>query len=275
MKTIVTIKRACRFPRALLRHCYLPMGRQDREVEALQESGNRVVGIINGLDVGTVTQSPATDAKTLCSNVPAGRSALRHVVISIEDILDPAARMNAFEALADMGEQWIQKFAVGASYIGVMHDDRSHPHLHLLVANNDEANGDARFAWQRSTLKEMQAFDWVAPATKEKFSIESGRHVGVAKRERSGLPYPAASLDAAMLANATNKELEEYEHSKLLTIGRRNKIGDITSINFNGRRIRLSTIRHLAQARPRLAHPVGPSRRHRIQSKSRSGPSLA
>ena len=275
MKVIVAIKRACRSPRSLLRHCFLSKGRQGREVAPLQESGNRVIGLLNGLPVGTITQSPATDAKTLCSNVPAGRAALRHVVISAEDTSDPAARMAVFEGLADLGEQWIQTYAPGASFIGVLHDDKLHPHLHLLVANNDEFNGDARLAWPRSALKQMQSMEWVAPATKDKFFIESGRHVGITKREGSGMPYPAAILDAEILAAATIKELEEYEHSKILTIGRRDKSGDITSVIYNGRRIRLSTIRNLAQTGGRLANPSRPPRGVRLPRRIRQGPTVA
>ena len=247
MKMIVTIKPACRHPRSLIRHCFLAVGRQGREAEPLQEDGNRVVGILNGLECGTITQAPATDARSLCGDVPKGRAPLRHIVISAEDTPSFPKRGTAFEALADVAEQWLEKFAPGVQVIGIMHDDRNHPHIHLLVANNDPFHGDARLSWPKSTLKEMQFFEWVAPATVEKFSIQSGRHVGVTRREGSGMPYPAAKLDAEILANATNEQLENYEHQQQLTIGRRNKKGEITSIIFNGRRIRLSTIRQMGQ----------------------------
>ena len=263
MKMIVTIKPACRHPRPLIRHCFLAVGRQGREAEPLQEDGNRVVGILNGLECGTITQAPATDARSLCGDVPKGRSPLRHIVISSEDTPSFPKRGTAFEALADVAEQWLEKFAPGVQFIGIMHDDRNHPHIHLLVANNDPFNGDARLSWPKSTLKEMQSFEWVAPATAQKFSIQSGRHCGVTRREGSGMPYPGAKLDAKILANATTQQLENYEHQQQLTIGRRNKKGEITSVIFNGRRIRLSTIRQLDQ-NPKPDHPSGhPSHRNR------------
>jgi len=247
MKMIVTIKPACRSPRSLIRHCFLAVGRQGREAEPLQEDGNRVVGLLNGLECGTITYAPATDARSLCGDVPKSRAPLRHIVISAEDTPSFPKRGTAFEALADVAEQWLEKFAPGSQFIGIMHDDRNHPHIHLLVANNDPFAGDARLSWPKSTLKEMQSFEWVAPATAKKFSIQSGRHVGVTRREGSGMPYPAANLDAEILANATNEQLENYEHQQQLTIGRRNKKGEITSVIFNGRRIRLSTIRQMGQ----------------------------
>lgn len=66
--------------------------------------GDRVVGVINGLEVGTVTRSPATDAKSLCSEVPKTRAQLRHVVLSLEDMSSLEDRIKAFEALADLSK---------------------------------------------------------------------------------------------------------------------------------------------------------------------------
>ena len=248
MKTIVAIKPACKNPRSLLRHVFLANGRLPREVEPFLENGSRVVGIINGLDIGTVTQIPSVDANTLCADVPAGRAALRHVILSVEDTFAPDGRSKAFEALTDLAEQWIEKYAAGANFIGVLHDDRAHPHCHLLISNNDDFAGGSRLAWGPAVLKEMQSMSWVAEATRQKFSIETGRNNGVSRREGSGSPYPAAHLDAAILAKATNQELEYYERTKQLSISRRNRQGEATSVNFNGRRIRLSTIRTMGAA---------------------------
>lgn len=128
MKMIVAIKKACRSARSLLRHVFLKNGRMGREVPALMPDGDRVVGVINGLEVGTVTRSPATDAQSLCSEVPKTRAQLRHVVLSLEDMHGPEDRTKAFEALADLSEQWMEKYAPGSAFIGVLHDDRMHPH---------------------------------------------------------------------------------------------------------------------------------------------------
>lgn len=264
---IVAIKKACRSARSLLRHVFLKTGRMGREVPPLLQDGDRIVGVINGLEVGAVTRSPATDAKSLCSEVPKTRAQLRHVVLSLEDMRGQGDRTKAFEALADLSEQWIEKYAPGSAFIGVLHDDRAHPHCHLLVANSNPFAGDDRLHWKPSTLKEMQSLEWVAPATAEKFSLSPGRHNGLTKREGSGTPYPAASLDAAILAQATNQQIEHYEKSNLLTIGRRNKHGEVTSIVFNGRKIRLSTIRAMAQNQKPDHSPRDPVRRNPRRSR--------
>lgn len=275
MKLIVVIKPACRRPRGLLRHVYLHEGRMGRECAAILPDGDRVVGYLNGLDAGTITRNPATDARSLCGHVPNGRAALRHVVLSFEDMRGNESRNLAFEALADLGEQWIQAHAPYSSFIGIMHDDRNHPHLHLMVANCDESNGDARLAWSPADLREMQSLKWVSPATTEKFSIETGRHNGLSRREGRGMPYPSLLLDAAKLAMATAKELENYEHANIITVSRRSKSGEIKSINFNGRRIRLSTIRQLAHAGQGLGVQKRKTSGRRIQRRSRTRPGLA
>lgn len=57
----------------------------------------------------------------------------------------------------------------------VLHDNRAHPHCHLLVANSNPFAGDDRLHWNPSTLKEMQGLEWVAPATAEKFFLSLPR----------------------------------------------------------------------------------------------------
>jgi len=272
---IVAIKKACKSARPLLRHVYLKTGRLGREVAPLTPDADRVVGIVNGLDVGTVTRSPAVDAKSLCSEVPRTRAQLRHVVLSMEDTPDPADRAKAFEALADLSEQWMEEFAPGSAFIGVLHDDRSHPHCHLLIANLAPFEADGRLNWKPSDLKKMQSLEWVAPATAEKFSLEPGRHQGVSRREGAGMPYPSPLLDAAALAMATLEELQSYETANIISIGRRSSDGEIKSINYNGRRIRLSTIRQMAQHRQGVVVQSRPARRRGLQRQSRPGLCMA
>jgi len=253
MKLIVAIKSACRRPRSLIRHCFLPKGRAGREVDALRADDHRVVQILNGMEVGSIG-SPAVTARNLCGDVPQGRAPLRHVVISAEDVAGAERRLDAFACLAAVAQDWIQAYAPNTNFLAVSHDDRRHPHIHLLLANSDRSHDESRLAWSPSTVSEMQSLDFVSDATKETYLIESGRHRGISRREQGGMPYPGARLDALKLANMTDNDIKEYEHRNELTIGRRNKAGEVTSVVFQGRRIRLSTIRQMGQSqRPALS----------------------
>jgi len=246
MKMVVVIKRACRRPRSLIRHCLLAAGRKPREVDGLRDDGHRVVAITNGMPAGAVA-TPALTARLLCGDVPEGRAPLRHVVLSAEDMSDTAERVNAFAALADVAEQWLAAFAPSSPYLAITHDDTAHPHVHLLIANHDLHNDEARLAWSPSTVSAMQSLNFVSQETKQQFSIESGRHRGATRRDGSGLPYPRADLSARKLAKMTDKQIEHHERTGNLTIARRNKLGEIATIIFENRRIRLSTIRQLVE----------------------------
>jgi hypothetical protein len=246
MKMIVAIKRACRRPRSLIRHCLLARGRNAREVEGLRDDGHRVVAITNGMQAGAVT-TPAVTSRLLCGDVPEGRAPLRHVVISAEDMKGVADRANAFAALSEVVGQWLAAFAPSSPYLAIAHDDMAHPHVHLLLANCDPLNDDARLAWSPATVSAMQSLSFVSAETKHQFALESGRHSGATRREGSGLPYPRADLSARKLAKMSDKEIENYEYTGNLTIARRNKLGEITTIIFENRRIRLSTIRQLVE----------------------------
>jgi hypothetical protein len=267
MKLIVAIKPACRRPRSLIRHCFLPKGRQPREVEGFRADGHRVVQILNGMDAGTIG-APAVTARNLCGDVPEGRAPLRHVVISAQDTAGADSRLEAFQCLAAVAQDWIKAFAPHSNFLAVAHDDRSHPHIHLLVANADRADDDRRLSWSPGTVSEMQSLSFVEESTRETFSVESGRHRGVTRRDQGGMPYPHARLDALELAKLTNKQIEEHEQTGTLRIGRRDKHGQVTSVVFNGRRIRLSTIRHMGQTRQAgLSGGPRAGRNHRVKTR--------
>jgi hypothetical protein len=210
MKLIVAIKSACRRPRSLIRHCFLPKGRAGREVDALRADDHRVVQILNGMEVGSIG-SPAVTARNLCGDVPQGRAPLRHVVISAEDVTGAERRREAFACLAAVAQDWIQAYAPNTNFLVVSHDDRRHPHIHLLLANSDRSDDESRLAWSPSTVSEMQSLDFVSDATKETYLVESGRHRGISRREQGGMPYPGARLDALKLANMTDKEIKEFQ----------------------------------------------------------------
>ena len=220
-------------------------------------------------------RNAGTDAHTLIADLPTGRAQVRHVVISAEETSDSEGRRCAYEALADLCEQFAQKYAPGTAYVGVIHQDRLHPHAHLIFRNSDEDNENA-LVWNRDQLAEMQSMEWVSEETKETFSIEAGRSSGRTRREGTGMPYPNAALLALKLATSTINELENYESADVLNIHRHSS-DKIHSVKFDGREIRMSTIRNLASySRLHPATGIFPAikaRRNRRVVPYRSSPS--
>jgi hypothetical protein len=138
MKCIVKIKASGKSLRGLLRHVYLDQGRSPREVPASQDSGSRVVGKINGM-VGAMTLIPANDAQSLAGDIQS-RGQYRHIILSAEDCADVDERRGMFRGLIDMGKEWMRAYAPGIPFVGVVHDDRAHAHIHLIV-KNEAASG--------------------------------------------------------------------------------------------------------------------------------------
>jgi hypothetical protein len=244
MKCIIKIKRSGGSLRRLLAHVYKGKGRAPREVEALQKDGGRVAGVINGM-AGGMTLVPKLDASALGWGL-SGRGEYRHVIISADDCRDLEERSKQVKALLQMGREWIRQFVPGGCYLGVVHDDREHMHLHLAI-RNESALG-AALGWAKATLRVMQSMNWVSPETKQAFGIESGRGAGRHCPEFSDAPYPlAASLDATKLAEMESEKINELVAMGQIEVGRVNRRGEITSVIYNGRRIRLRTIRGLAK----------------------------
>lgn len=274
MRVIAVVKRSKGKAFGLLRHCYLAQGRLPREVDSLMETDDRVVGIISGLNDGVPTRHATTDAKSLLGDASGGKAEVRHVILSVEDTQDPIARAKSFEALATMGEQFASRFAPDVPWIGIIHEDRAHPHIHLVFRNETEEM--SALTWNRDDLKCMQSMEWISPETREEFSLESGRSSGRTQRQGTGLPYPLASLDAWKLAAAALQELENYESAAdLFSVNRRSQSGEPQSIKFNNRDISISTIRQLAQIRRGVGGSAKPHRSHCRRSRLRGGPSIS
>jgi len=274
MKVIIVIKPARGRAYNLLRHCYLPNGRQPNEVESLSESNDRVYGLINGIAEGGLVRDAGTDAHSLIADLPHNRAEVRHVVISMEETSDSGERRQSYEALADLCEQFAEKYAPGTPFVGIIHQDRLHPHAHLIFKNSDGKNENA-IVWNRDQLAEMQSMEWVTEDTRNIYSIQSGRSCGRTQREGTGLPYPLASLDAWKLATATIEQLENYEHANIITIKRSAPSGEAQSLAYNNRLIKLATIRQLAAIRAvmgRQGRPVSPRRKCR---RILQGPSIS
>jgi hypothetical protein len=269
MKCIVKIQPSGKSLRRLLRHVYLPEGRLGREVEPMQSSGNRVVTTINGM-VGGLSLKPSLDAEALAGDVK-GRLPYRHLVISAEDCTNVDERRGMFRALMDLAKEFTKAFAPHVPYVMVGHDDRAHPHAHLIFKNESE---DGRcLQWSKDQVREMQSMSWVSPQTKETFGVESGRGRGVNPPEYSSAPYPlAAKLDAKTIAGFNQEQINEYTKSGAIKTGRVDKQGNITSVIYNGRRIRLATVRGLAGSGGRSIRPPTRSGHQGLPSKGRRVP---
>jgi len=266
MMVIVKIKPSGKSLRRLLRHVYLPEGRLPREADPLLPSGSRVLAGINGM-AGGMTFRPADDAHSLAGDIE-GRGEYRHVILSAEDCVNFDERRSMFRGLMAMGKEWMRTYAPDTPFVGVVHDDRVHPHVHL-IAKNEGADGRC-LSWSKDQVREMQSMSWVSQSTKETFGVVSGRGCGQHTPEYSDAPYPLAkNLDAKTIAGFTKEQIHEYTNSGALQTGRVNQRGDITSVIYNGRRVRLSTIRGLGECGGCGVRPEpsggskGPSRKDR------------
>jgi hypothetical protein len=242
MRVIVKIKPSGKSLYRLLRHVYLDKGPAGREVPSILTNGSRVTETISAVP-GVIQMNASLDAKVLAGDVE-GRSQYRHVVISAADTEDLGEREKNIKGLVQMGKEWMKTFAPGTPYIGVAHDDRRHTHLHLVLKN--EGLDGRCLSWAKDTVRTMQSMEWVSLETMEIFDVQSGRGKGINNSDFSNSPYPLANLHAKTLAGMTTEKINELTSNGTITTGRINKRGEITSINYNGRRIRLRTIAGLA-----------------------------
>jgi hypothetical protein len=163
--------------------------------------------------------------------------------------------------MKDLPREILQKSLVSLnaerlpSRVVVVHDACEHLHLHLVLRNESVSGG--ALGWAKATIRLMHSMDWVSSETKQEFGIESGRGAGRNSPEFSDAPYPlAASLAAKQLAEMEMDKIHEIIRTGTIQVGHINKRGEITSIIYNGRRIRLRTIRGLA-ASGRVVLPEG------------------
>lgn len=239
MKFIVKIKPSPKRVEKLLRHVY-GQGRSTPEVASKDR-----VAVISGRIQGVLLRKPAVDAKTLVARHHGGRSAkVKHVVISSEDIKEPEKRKEAMRAVTKIADDFLKVYAPKSDAVLCVHRDRLHVHGHLVICNSD---GKRALNWRKNDLREMQGFGWVSPKTKEQFNVESGRGKGRNPPEFSNAPYPLArGLLAKELAGLERRELyARIKSGKEIKAARRNKRGEVTSVTYRGRTIRLATIEGL------------------------------
>lgn len=268
MKTIVKIKKSGSSLRRLLRHIYLPEGPGGREASPILGDGNRVVGSLWG-GPGGMTFNPLTDSQSLNRGLSGHRS-FRHVIISMEDTTCHQQRVQATDILLSLADEFAGKFAPDVEFLAVVHDDRAHPHAHLVFRN--EKSSGIPLCWDRSDLKMMQSMDWISPKL-ETLGVESGRGRGTRLPGFSDAPYPLAALDAIALAAESIDKLDEQLNTGILKIGSRNQRGEPTSVIWGNRPISIRTIRALGPGR-KLGGQLGKINSRRMVPIRKSGPSI-
>ena len=215
-----------------------------RPIAAIKYFSNpkKVVAIYDGLDAGVATGTPKELADLLLAyhHDPRAKRVCRTAVISVQTPRDATP-----EQLADIDRRLLQaardfqKLVGVASMLGWIHGGPAR-HLHIIFANS---NGRRTLDLRPRFLKELQGFLWT-------IQFLSGRGKG----RRKALPmYPKARrLDVRVLAVAlldSNGQLRRDRWDNLVKTGkvrdfRVRKNGSLISFNFQGRRIRMNTLKN-------------------------------
>ena len=211
MKACIYIKKAKRGrgrgqTLALLKHC----GGEGRSAKEIDDGQSRVAAIdAYGLAGGVDMDKMGELRDNLLRQHHGGKSKelTKHIVISCEDTFDPAARRAAIRILRRAAMEFLKVYAPGCSALTFAHNDRLHPHIHLVISNS---NGEKSLHWTPNELRQMQAMEWLAKDLQT--VLQSGR-----KKSRKAIrkPYPGAKLTlAAELAAMPAAELEKISWVK-------------------------------------------------------------
>jgi len=255
MRALVVHKPSGRKPqqvKRLVRYCLKP-ARASADKE-------RVLALVNGLDLAggdlpnldMVGDYNSADflAMQLSDDVPDGRRLVRHDILSLaagagEDATS-ISRERQVELLVGLVRLYAAAWGPGYRFLAVIHGDHQGEesrglHAHVLFKNSD-AKGKA-LEWSRDDLSRQQSMVWAGS-----LGVTPTRGTGVKRERGTQMPYPKArNLDAKKIGELTNEQLESLIQSGRLGAGRRNKSGTLTSVDVNGRRIRLATARGLAE----------------------------
>ena len=210
---------------SLVKHC-LGEGRSVREID---DGQSRVAGVfMSGMAGQPDISNPRAMRDNLLRLNHAGKSKemAKHIVLSIEDTTDPAARKAAVRVLRRMTFEFLKLYAPGCASLAFIHLDRKHPHAHLVVANS---NGERSIHWTPKMLREMQSMSWLSNDLS--LMVQSGRKRGGYAVHNA---YPLARLSlASELAALPLAELE-----KISWVQR----GSTRVFLYKNRRIREKTI---------------------------------
>lgn len=206
---------------ALLKHC-AGEGRSIREVDDGQSRVTAIdaYGLVGGLDISKMGE--LRDNLLRLHHGGRGKDMAKHVVLSCEDVLDPIARRAATRLLRRLAGEFLRVYAPGCAALAFVHNDRQHPHLHMVICNS---NGDKSIHWSRAQLRQMQSMEWMAKDLA--LLVTSGRRKS---RRVQRNPYPTAKLTVAEeLAALPPAELEMIPWVKR---------GNTRVFTYKGRRVR-------------------------------------
>jgi len=207
----------------------------------------KVTAVYDGLDCGVAKGTPHQLADLLLAyhHDPRASRVCRTAVISVK-----TPKGASKSELADLDRRLLhaagdfQKYMGIASMLGWVHGNTPTRHIHLLFANS---NGRRTLDLRPKFLKELQALKWTV-------QFLTGRGKG---RRRALSVYPKSKkLDVRVLAIAlfdTNGKLRRDRWAKLVKSGkitdfRLRSNGSVISFHFQGRRLRLATLKNFLVA---------------------------
>ena len=199
------------------------------------------------LSMGAPTGDMRLDAESLTmEHFSASRACeVRHIALSL-----PAdvSREEALERLPKMAADWIKKYAPDRDWIAGIHFDNGLYHVHLAVQNVKDGKALRLLPHQVVAMSQM------------KFTTHARDAKGVGSPGLKFYTKPSKPLIADMIRSASREQLNEWIEAGRLRVGRVDKAGVITSVEWdsgNGkkpRRIRLDTLQRLS-ARAQAAAP--------------------
>ena len=147
----------------------------------------------------------------------------RHIILSLEQGGDLPDTLFATAA-----ERFMATFAPQSAWLGAVDRNTKSVHLHLLLCNSD---GERTLNLSPSVLSKMQEVEsWTGGI------LETGKRGAILSKLTT----------AAQIKSMTYEQIHDAIERGSITVGRCNRKGEITSIIFNGRRVRLSTVQRVA-----------------------------
>ena len=154
----------------------------------------------------------------------------RHVIISLERGTDlPDSK---FETVA---ERFVSTFAPGSAWLGAVDRNTRSVHCHVLLLNTDCQHGSRTLNFTPQKIKQCQdAAMWSGGL------LDNGRRSAIISK---------LSDAKKLIQELTYEDIKRHIKNGTIKASRCNKRNEVTSILFNGRKIRLSTLQRVALGR--------------------------
>jgi len=149
-------------------------------------AGSRVVFVGgDARGVGVIPTEPGNETGTMVlisgPNSRLKGRPMRQMILSAQDMTHatPAEFHAALALLMDAAKLWIDTFAPGVRWVATAHQDRHHPHVHVIFENWDYA-AERRLDLSPILLEEMQTMTWA-----KRLGLTSGK--GSLGRAKAGM----------------------------------------------------------------------------------------